>query len=51
MLAMVYEGPGLPRRRAVSDPTIRDSTDAVVRVDTATLSTHPIPSGSATSRC
>ncbi|MFC9962606.1 zinc-dependent alcohol dehydrogenase family protein [Nocardia ignorata] len=37
MFAMVYDGPGLPHFREVDDPTIRDSTDAVVRVDTATI--------------
>lgn len=37
MFAMVYDGPGRAHRRDVPDPMILDSTDAVVRVDTATI--------------
>lgn len=37
MFAMVYDGPGRPHRRDVPDPRILDSTDAVVRVGTATI--------------
>jgi alcohol dehydrogenase len=37
MRALVYHGPGTKSWDTVPDPTIIDSTDAVVRVDTTTL--------------
>lgn len=37
MRALVYQGPGRKSWEEVPDPTIRDSTDAIVRVDTVTI--------------
>jgi len=37
MKALVYHGPGIKAWEEVSDPVIRDDTDAIVRVDTTTI--------------
>jgi alcohol dehydrogenase len=37
MKALVYHGPGLRGWDAVDDPTIVDSNDAIVRIDTSTI--------------
>ncbi len=37
MRALVYHGPGSKRWEDVPDPTIRDDTDAIVRVDAVTI--------------
>jgi alcohol dehydrogenase len=37
MKALVYHGPGLRGWDTVDDPTIVDSNDAVVRIDTSTI--------------
>ena len=37
MKALVYNGPGRRGWDSVPDPTIVDSTDAVVRIDTSTI--------------
>jgi len=37
MKALVYQGPGEKAWTEVPDPTIRDATDAIVRIDTTTI--------------
>ncbi|HET8600976.1 MAG TPA: zinc-dependent alcohol dehydrogenase family protein [Segeticoccus sp.] len=37
MKAMVYQGPGKRDWQEVADPTLRDDTDAIVRVDAVTI--------------
>jgi alcohol dehydrogenase len=37
MKALVYHGPGERRWESVADPTIRESTDVVVRIDSSTI--------------
>jgi alcohol dehydrogenase len=37
MKALVYGGPGVREWREVPDPTIRDATDAIVKIDTTTI--------------
>jgi alcohol dehydrogenase len=37
MKALVYEGPGSKTWKDVPDPTVRDDTDAIVRVDATTI--------------
>ncbi len=37
MKALVYEGPGSKSWKAVPDPTLRDDTDAIIRVDSTTI--------------
>ena len=37
MKALVYHGPGERRWESVADPTVKDSTDVVVRIDSSTI--------------
>lgn len=37
MKALVYHGPGKRRWETVHDPAIKRATDAIVRIDTATI--------------
>ena len=50
MKALVYHGPGQKAWETVSDPTIRQATDVIMKVDTTTICGRTCTSSRATSR-